>query len=128
MLSLPHQKRSANLHLRLECLDMTIGDAISRCRDNVVSRYLIHHVKNRPRAKKGGSLDVRTVSGGFATARDKSGSKWVNPPSFHEMRSLSGRLYDNQGGVNVQNLLGHKDSKTTATYIDSRGSEWISVG
>jgi integrase len=117
-----------SLDLRLECLNMTIEDAISRCRDNVVSRYLIHHVKNHPRAKKGGSLDVRTVSGGFATARDKSGLKWGNPPSFHEMRSLSGRLYDDQGGVNVQNLLGHKDSKTTATYIDSRGTEWISVG
>jgi len=44
------------------------------------------------------------------------------------MRSLSGRLYGDPGGINVQSLLGHKDAKTTALYVDPRGSEWISVG
>jgi len=48
-------------------------------------------------------------------------------PTFHEIRSLSGRLYADQG-INAQALLGHKDTKTTSLYLDSRGTEWISVG
>jgi integrase len=117
-----------SMNLQLNCLNMSIGDAVSLCRDNVVSRYLVHHIKNHPRAKKGGAIGARSISGGFATARDKSGLQWEAPPSFHEMRSLSGRLYAEQKGVNVQSLLGHKDAKTTALYVDSRGSEWITVG
>jgi integrase len=117
-----------SLDLRLDCLNMSIGDVVSMCRNNVVSPYLVHHVKNRSRAKKGGSVTVRAISKGFADARDKSGLAWDGPPSFHEMRSLSGRLYKAQKGVNVQNLLGHKDAKTTALYTDDRGRKWVSVG
>ena len=71
---------------------------------------------------------MRTVSGGFASAGDKTGLRWEKPPSFHERRSLSGRLYAEQKGINVLNLLGHMDVKTAALYIDSRGAEWISAG
>lgn len=48
------------------------------------------------------------------------------PPTFHETRSLSMRLYAEQG-VNVQALSGHKDPAMTAIYTDSRGSEWLRV-
>ena len=44
---------------------------------------------------------------------------------FHEIRSLSGRLYDD--AIDTQALLGHSDPKTTALYLDSKGTEWISV-
>ena len=46
------------------------------------------------------------------------------PPTFHEIRSLSQRLYAAQGGINTQELLGHSQASTTAMYHDSRGSEW----
>jgi integrase len=116
-----------SLDLRLDVLSMSVGDVVSRCRDRVVSRLMIHHSKNTARARAGGSLNKLTISKGFKDARNLSGLTWDNPPSFHEIRSLSGRLYNDQG-IDAQSLLGHKDAKTTALYVDPRGSEWISVG
>ncbi|WP_051937007.1 tyrosine-type recombinase/integrase [Erwinia sp. 9145] len=49
-----------------------------------------------------------------------------NPPSFHEQRSLSERLYRSQG-VNTMRLLGHKSQYTTDKYHDSRGRDWVFV-
>lgn len=50
-----------------------------------------------------------------------------SPPSFNEIRSLAGRLYQEQG-IDPQALLGHKDAATTAIYLDNRKVEWVSVG
>ncbi len=47
-------------------------------------------------------------------------------PGFHEIRSLAERLYREQG-INTQALLGHKHLKTTNTYHDARGFDWITV-
>ena len=44
-------------------------------------------------------------------------------PTFHEQRSLSERLYREQG-INTQKLLGHKTQKMTDKYQDVRGKEW----
>ena len=113
--------------LRLDAIGMTVGDVVSRCRDRVVSRNLIHHNRNSARAKAGGALNKLTISKAFKDARNLSGLTGDNPPSFHELRSLSGRLYKEQG-IDAQSLLGHKSAATTALYVDVRGSEWISVG
>jgi len=116
-----------SLDLRLDAIGMSVGDVVSRCRDRVVSQSLIHHVKNNASARAGRPLKRLTISKGFKDARNRSGLKWEHPPSFHELRSLSGRLYADQG-VDAQLLLGHKDAKTTALYLDDKGAEWISVG
>ena len=50
-------------------------------------------------------------------------------PSLHEVRSLSARLYHEQG-VDVQTLLGHKHAEMTDVYKDDRGlsrHEWKRV-
>jgi hypothetical protein len=57
--------------------------------------------------------------------KDEDGNPQT-PPTFHEIRSLAERLYHQQG-VNTQEVLGHRDAKSTATYRDSRGAEWVEV-
>lgn len=45
-------------------------------------------------------LSTDKISKTFAKFRDKSELKWeVNPPSFHEIRSLSARLYTETMGT-----------------------------
>ena len=58
----------------------------------------------------------------FKEARDTLPDTWSSntPPTFHEIRSLSERLYSEQG-VNTQALLGHRQASTTAIYDDPRG-------
>ncbi|RGO38690.1 hypothetical protein DXB20_14315, partial [Escherichia coli] len=50
---------------------------------------------------------------------------WSHYP-FHEQRSLSERLYREQG-LDTQKLLGHKSRKMTDRYNDDRGKDWIIV-
>ena len=63
------------------------------------------------------------------TTTDKSGLEWQNgtPPTFHVQRSLSERLYREQG-LDTQKLLGHKSRKMTDKYNDDRGKDWVVVG
>ncbi|EPE5478197.1 integrase, partial [Escherichia coli] len=49
------------------------------------------------------------------------------PPSFHEQRSLSERLFREQG-VDTKILLGHSNQKMTDIYNDARGKEWKKTG
>ncbi|CNI49899.1 phage integrase Arm DNA-binding domain-containing protein [Yersinia mollaretii] len=78
---------------------------------------------------RGGSVAERTMTEGFMNARLLTGIQWDGtPPSFHEIRSLSARLYtDAKGSEFAQHLLGHKSAQMTAKYQDSRGSEWDDI-
>lgn len=68
---------------------------------------------------------ANTLTTIFKKARDKCGLAWPEKsvPSFHEQRSLSERLYRDQG-IDTQKLLGHKSQKMTDKYNDNRGKEW----
>ena len=115
------------LGVRLRSLDLTVGDAVGRCRDRVLSRHLVHHTRSYRGTPAGSPVHQNTVSRGFQWARDRSGLRWDGPPpTFHEIRSLSGRLYKEQGS-DPQAILGHKDARTTAMYTDVRGAEWIEI-
>lgn len=76
---------------------------------------------------EGEPVKLYLISKYFSFIRDKvffDASYWVGtPPTFHEIRSLSERLYRDQG-VDTRNLLGHKSQKMTDKYNDSRGREW----
>lgn len=120
-----------SLNLRLDVPGISLGDVVAQCRDRLVSRHLLHHVRHWNGAKPGDPLNPETLSLRFGKARAAAGLSWRDsskPPSFHELRSLAARLYDKQAGVEAQALLGHKDAATTARYTDSRGTEWITVG
>lgn len=117
------------LTLRLDAIEMSVGDVISMCRDTVLSPWVIHHTKPRTKSKPGDPVWKDTVSKGFTRARELSGLAWSEgqePPTFHEIRSLSERLYRDQG-VDTQTLLGHSDARMTAVYHDARGAEWSMV-
>ncbi|WKJ88795.1 phage integrase Arm DNA-binding domain-containing protein [Methylomonas montana] len=131
-LHVPQQKTGTLLRipldLRLDCLKLSVGDVVSRCRRHAVSQYLIHHTQNGFKQSVGDPVHLNTVSKGFAKARGKSGLTWdgKTPPTFHEQRSLAERLYREQG-LNTQTLLGHKSQKMTDVYHDVRGAEWLDV-
>lgn len=110
---------------------MTIAGVIKSCRDNIVSRWFVHHSKNANLTQPGDQVWIDTISRRFADARDIAGVKGEEgktPPSFHEIRSLAIRLYANQYNPEfAQAIAGHKDASMTAIYRDVRGAEWVQV-
>ena len=115
------------LDLRLDAASLSVGDVVAMCRDDVRSHFLIHHTVARAYAKVGDPVHKDTVSRAFARAREKSGLTWTKaPPTFHEIRSLSERLYREQG-IDTQRLLGHRQASTTDVYNDIRGADWVEV-
>ena len=115
------------LGLRLDAIGLTVGDVVEQCRaSGDPGPTLI-------RKKGGGRLEVSSMSNAFASCfaavmgADDPGPRLR--PSLHEVRSLSARLYKQQG-IDVQTLLGHKDAEVTAMYVDDRGltaHEWKEV-
>ncbi|MFH8134175.1 phage integrase Arm DNA-binding domain-containing protein [Pantoea osteomyelitidis] len=121
-------KLAIPLSLRCEALNITLEEIITRCRDRIVSKFIIHHHHTTAQAVRGGPVMGNTITGGFKQARNKTNLRWSNgtPPTFHEQRSLSERLYREQG-LNTQQLLGHKNQLQTDKYNDDRGKEWTVV-
>lgn len=109
----------------------TVGGVIKSCRDNIVSRWIIHHQRQRTLSKPGDQVWKDSISRGFARVRDLAGvtgEPGKQPPTFHELRSLSIRLYAEAYGPEfAQAIAGHKDASMTATYRDVRGAEWIQI-
>jgi integrase len=120
-------KLAIPLALRCEALGMSLADVVGRCRDRVVSQYLIHHTKHHGHGKPGSKVPEKTISRYFATARDKANIQFADgnttPAPFHEQRSLSSRTYEAQG-IDVKTLLGHTTDAMSAMYKDDRGLEW----
>lgn len=117
------------LSLRCDAIDVSLRQAISMCRDKILSPYLIHHTHDWSSAKRGGMLAINTISERFAQCRDKINYDWAKdgtPPSFHEQRSLSERIYRSQG-INTQMLLGHSSSRMTDLYNNDRGKEYKKI-
>ncbi|SQI56958.1 putative phage integrase protein [Salmonella enterica subsp. salamae serovar Greenside] len=85
-------------------------------------------MKVRRDGRKPGPLTPDGLTLAFPTVRDSTGLKFgPNPPSFHEIRSLAGHLYESErGGDFAQRLLSHKnftysssDQTITAQYSTS---------
>ncbi len=118
----------------LKPIRLTVGDVVRRCRDNVLSPYLIHHTKTYGNAKAGTGTHKQTLSKKFTVCVRELGDKltWEegkNPATFHEIRSLAIRLYKKEYGKEfAQAIAGHKDEASTETYTDVRSSEvWTEV-
>jgi integrase len=117
------------LELRLREVGLSLEDVVRQCRTTgVVSKHLVHQTQRAQGARLGKKMHVDMITRVFSLEVAKLGTLWgdKDPPTFHEIRSLSERLYKSQGNVNTQDLLGHKDARTTSIYHDGRG-EWVRV-
>lgn len=118
------------LRLRLDALGVALEDLLQR--PARVTRHVIHHQRPYGNAPVGAPVFQDRVSHAFTEARVLAKIPDVLPdgklaPTFHELRSLARRLYDKQGNVDTQALLGHADAKTGAIYADPRGAEPVRV-
>lgn len=121
-------KLAIPLSLRCDALNLSLEEVISRCRDRIVSKFVIHHHHTTAQAKRGEALTISSITTGFSKARKMTSLTWDSgsPPTFHEQRSLSERLYREQG-MDTQRLLGHKNQTQTDKYNDDRGKNWLVV-
>lgn len=121
-IQIPLGLKPTGFHLSLE-------DVVAQCRRTfVASRYLVHQTVSRGNSHVGSQIWVDTISRRFSSTLAMVAGSWEgkDPPTFHEIRSLSERLYSAMG-VDTQALLGHTEAATTAIYHNSRGSEWTTV-
>lgn len=111
--------------IRLAKAGITVSEAVAGCRDLIVSRFLIHHTERVSTIKPGDQVRGAAISTAFQKARDRAGitaGEGRTPPSFHEIRSLSERLYREEFGADfAQAILGHRSAQMTAKYDDLRG-------
>lgn len=114
------------LDLELVAAGLVLREVVKNT-SGVASRYLVHHVRNFGNAPAGSPVFVDTITKAFAKAYKLAELPPENAPTFHEIRSLSKRLYKAQGNVDTLQLLGHRDEKTGELYEDPRGSEAIRV-
>ena len=132
MLHITQEKTGARLAIPLNitchAINTSLKEVITKCRDAVLSQYLIHFRHTTSQAIRGGKVSANAITTTFKKARDKSGITWEEgtAPTFHEQRSLSERLYREQG-LETQKLLGHKSQKMTDRYNDDRGKDWSVV-
>lgn len=121
-------KLAIPLDLRLEAVGLVLQDVIDRCSVNNPSDFILYSpIRNGGR--KPGPLTPDALTQAFADTRDSSGVKFgPNPPPFHEIRSLAGRLYEKERDEKfAQRLLGHKNLTMTQKYLDARGAEYDMV-
>jgi integrase len=106
--------------LRLDAVGVTLADLLKPL-TAVVSRYVVHHTRAHGGVQAGAPLSPVKISKAFTQARVLAGIPDEAAPTFHELRSLAARLYREQGGVDVQALLGQTAPEMTAKYQDQRG-------
>ncbi len=111
------------LSLTPPSMGLRLSTVIDRCRLVSRSEYLISAGirKNRPNGSIHPDSLTKKICCGTKIYRNKFSD---NPPTFHEIRSLSGRLYkDAYGEGFAQKLLGHTSENTTKLYIDKRDNK-----
>jgi enterobacteria phage integrase len=118
-------------------LDGDLAELVTRCRDAVVSPYLIHRLpeKARPTGMRAKTRDHHTqvlpeqLSRAFADARDAAKLESENPPTFHEIRSLGAALLIEQGWTRpqVQALMCHSEAAMTDLYLGGHEQPWTEI-
>ena len=78
---------------------------------------------------QGSAVEVKParLTDAFTKAVKSSGLYESHLPTFHELRSLGGRMYEERGFDKklIQNLMGHKEESTTDVYLDPDEPQYI---
>lgn len=130
-------ENSSQLRLKI-AITPELRAVIARCRDNVVSPFLVHRlpIKPFPRQQRAAARTHHTqvlpdqITRTFAEIRDACEIGGDHPPTFHEIRSLGGALLVQNHGwtkVQVQALMGHASETMTAVYLDGHELPWTEV-
>jgi len=133
------QKTEGRTAVRLRIAETpALAALVARCRDDVLSPFLVHRLpeRARPKGKQAAERVHHTqvmpaqLSRAFKDAREKAGVGGENPTSFHEIRSLGGHLLMVEAGwtkEQVQALMGHAEVATTTIYLDGHEQPWTEV-
>lgn len=122
-----HVKIAIPVDVRLNAFGMSLREVIAQCRStDVVSKHMLHVHKRHAHHRLGAPISPSRLTREFGEAVAALGIDWGEntPPSLHEIRSLSKRLYKLQGGVDTKDLLGHKTDAMSELYEDARGAEY----
>lgn len=116
------------LSLELVTVPLNLKSVIEQCQKGNASSHLIFSSETRG-GRMPGPLTPNTITHTFAEVRDSvNGNSGESPPTFHEIRSLAGRLYEKERGAGfAQRVLGHKNLRMTEKYLDMRGMEYVLV-
>ncbi len=127
---------TSNVRLQIAVTE-PLGALLARCRDAVLSPYVIHRLpdKARPSHMRAKGRDHHTqvlpeqLTREFADARDRAGIVSENPPTFHEIRSLGGAMLKDAGWTleQVQALMGHATGAMTKVYLEGHDAPWQAV-
>lgn len=133
------QKTEGSSAVRLKIkLSDDLEALVARCRDGVLSPYLVHRLPERakPRGSQAKGRVHHTqvlpeqITRAFADVRDKVGLGGENAPTFHEIRSLGGALLMTEKGwtkQQVQALMGHSSEAMTTVYLEGHDLPWTEV-
>lgn len=107
------------IHLKIEIVNIKLSRILGFSKNN--SEYIVNN--------EGKKVSTEKISRKFAKLRDKTNITWDgSPPSFHEIRSLSARLYTEENGSEfARKMLGYKSAEMTAKYQDARNNSWIKI-
>lgn len=112
---------SIPLDLRVDAIGVSVRDAIESCRGYAKlidgdDTCLVRKTTGKPLAGASMSWRFEQAREGALGLHKGDGA----PPSLHECRSLSERIYREQG-INTMTLLGHTSQGMTDLYNDDRG-------
>ncbi|MCU7836487.1 MAG: tyrosine-type recombinase/integrase [gamma proteobacterium symbiont of Taylorina sp.] len=129
-------KRHKNKASRLKiAIGQKLKRTLKKCRDDIVSPFIIHRNPARRIKWEGrqhwAQVRDETLSKEFSKARDKTGlfkdMAKAERPTFHEIRSLGGDIYEQKYGKDfVQKLYGHTSEGMTDVYLE-RPENWTEV-
>ncbi|MFE0429208.1 tyrosine-type recombinase/integrase [Citrobacter freundii] len=108
--------------LHAESLGISLDETLKKCKESLKGETIIASTRCE-------SLSSGTISRYFMRARKASGLLFNGePPTFHELRSLSARLYEKQISKEfAQHLLGHKSDSMASQYRNDSGREWDKI-